>query len=329
MPDEQPPDTGPTGPVAPETHRRTARSRVVVASTVAVSIAVLATVWWALGDAGSPTPVTAEVAAPSTTGQPATTTAIVVPDVDRWESAIASVVGSTIEVRSDPPAELTDPDQRLGHLIREQRQANAAWAAYSPAPADQPEIPSLAQPVEGRVRTDTGWVFSNPSGWGDTLTFSVLEDHGDWLKVAVPARPNGAEGWIRRSEVITSTTRFHIRIDVGSRTLTVFDGDAEVLSTPVVVGKASTPTPTGRFFVTDHVEKHSGSAYGPWILPLSGFSQALDEFAGGAPVIAIHGTNQPDLAGTASSNGCIRIPSDEVVNRLRAELPLGTPVDIV
>jgi lipoprotein-anchoring transpeptidase ErfK/SrfK len=39
----------------------------------------------------------------------------------------------------------------------------------------------------------------------------------------------------------------------------------------------------------------------------------------------MHGTNRPDLLGSAASNGCIRMP-DEVIQRLRDTLPLGTPV---
>ena len=106
-----------------------------------------------------------------------------------------------------------------------------------------------------------------------------------------------------------------------------FVSDSVIAATKVVVGAADTPTPTGRLYVTDDEEKYSGSAYGPWILPLSGYSQVMDEFSGGVPVIAMHGTNRPELIGTAASNGCIRMP-DAVIEQLHASLPFGTPVDI-
>ena len=45
-------------------------------------------------------------------------------------------------------------------------------------------------------------------------------------------------------------------------------------------------------------------------------------------MIAIHGTNRPELIGGAHSNGCIRIPN-EVITVLAETVPMGTPVDIV
>ncbi len=80
--------------------------------------------------------------------------------------------------------------------------------------------------------------------------------------------------------------------------------------------------------MNDLVEKWDGSAYGPYILSLSAFSEALDSFGGGVPVIAIHGTNDPGLIGGAFSNGCIRIPN-EAIRVLADNVPMGTPVDIV
>ncbi|MEM8708375.1 MAG: L,D-transpeptidase, partial [Actinomycetota bacterium] len=112
------------------------------------------------------------------------------------------------------------------------------------------------------------------------------------------------------------------------RSVRVWDGDELIAETGAVIGKEATPTPLGRFFVNDLVEKFEGSAFGPYILSLSAFSEALDTFAGGIPVIAIHGTNRPELVGRAHSNGCIRIPND-VITFLAKYVPMGTPVDIV
>jgi lipoprotein-anchoring transpeptidase ErfK/SrfK len=108
----------------------------------------------------------------------------------------------------------------------------------------------------------------------------------------------------------------------------VWDGEDLVAETGAVIGATRSPTPLGRFFVNDLVERWDGSAYGPWILSLSAFSEALDTFGGGVPVIAIHGTNRPELIGGAHSNGCIRIPN-EVITVLAETVPIGTPVDIL
>ena len=45
-------------------------------------------------------------------------------------------------------------------------------------------------------------------------------------------------------------------------------------------------------------------------------------------MVAFHGTNQPGLIGTKSSNDCVRMPND-VVTQLANTIPAGTPVDIV
>jgi lipoprotein-anchoring transpeptidase ErfK/SrfK len=76
--------------------------------------------------------------------------------------------------------------------------------------------------------------------------------------------------------------------------------------------------------------------YGPLALALNGYSEVMDRFgsvsvAGSpddvAPVLAIHGTNQPSSIGRAASNGCPRL-SDEDILRLASLVPAGTPVEI-
>jgi lipoprotein-anchoring transpeptidase ErfK/SrfK len=145
----------------------------------------------------------------------------------------------------------------------------------------------------------------------------------------VPTRPNGTTAWIHTADVTIRSHRVHAEIAVGARRLRAWDGETLLVDTTIVVGRPATPTPRGRFFVNARI-KHSnpGGAYGPWILSLSAFSEALDSFDGGLPEIAIHGTNQPALLGQARSNGCIRVRND-VIDQLANAVPLGTPVEIV
>ena len=89
---------------------------------------------------------------------------------------------------------------------------------------------------------------------------------------------------------------------------------------------AGNPDPARHVFVNDHVAG-SGS-YGSHILSLSAYSETLETFNGGVPVIAIHGTNRPDLIDGAHSNGCVRVTND-IVTQLKGMLPVGTPVQIV
>jgi lipoprotein-anchoring transpeptidase ErfK/SrfK len=155
----------------------------------------------------------------------------------------------------------------------------------------------------------------------------VTEVRPGWVRVQVPVRPNGSEGWVRAEDVTLSEIDTLVEVSVSGRTLRAHRDGQVVIESPVVVGEADTPTPTGRFFLTDEVAKPPTGAYGPWILAVSAFSQTMDTFADGAPLIAIHGTKYPALMGSAASNGCVRVPNDVIV-ALRDLLPLGTPVDI-
>jgi len=174
------------------------------------------------------------------------------------------------------------------------------------------------------------FAITNPTYFGNPLGLMVTDrsDDGRWLKVQIPVRPNGTEAWIRAEDAEVTSHRFRARVDLTERAVTVWDGPDMVVETVAVIGKPTTPTPLGRFFVNDLIEKWDTSAYGPYILSLSGFSEAMDTFAGGIPVIAIHGTNRPELMGGAHSNGCIRIPND-VIRVLADTVPIGTPVEIV
>lgn len=289
-----------------------------IASTGLVVLLALST------GACSHEPPRAAAAPPTTSTTTTTTTTTQVPVVaDPWTTTIATAVGPELVIDAAPPAEVSPSPTAVALRAANQ----ASFASYSPERPGAPEIPRLDQAVAGRRRTTTGWVLENPTSFDGPAVVVVTEDHGDWLRVLVPVRPNGTEGWVRRSDVTLSTTTLHVEVLVGERKVRLSDGGSVVLEAPVIVGKSASPTPLGRFYVTDVDPKYEGSSYGPWVLPLSGFSQALDSFGGGAPALALHGTNRPDLMGKAASNGCVRLPND-VITKLRNTVPMGTPVDI-
>ena len=196
----------------------------------------------------------------------------------------------------------------------------------------KPEITDLVAYTEpgGAQVVPFEFRVTNPTYWGNPLTLMVVErtPDGEWLRVQIPVRPNGTEGWISAADAELESHFVRARVDLAARTVTVWDGDEVIAETGAVIGAARSPTPVGSFFVNDLVEKWEGSVLGPYILSLSAFSEVLETFAGGIPVIAIHGTNRPELIGGAHSNGCIRIPN-EVISALASTVPMGTPVDIV
>jgi hypothetical protein len=171
----------------------------------------------------------------------------------------------------------------------------------------------------------------NPWYFGGELALLVEEgrESDEWLRVGIPTRPNGTTAWIRRSDVDIRTHRIHAEVALGQHRLRVWDGDDLLVEAPAVIGKSSTPTPVGRFFVNARIlHDNPTGAYGPWILSLSGFSEVLETFDGGLPELAIHGTNRPEQVGESRSNGCVRV-TNEVIEQLSQLVPLGTPVDIV
>ncbi len=175
------------------------------------------------------------------------------------------------------------------------------------------------------------FAITNPTYFGSAQTFVVIDrdPSGLWLEVQLPVRPNHSTGWIIASSVELSSHRFHGVVDVSDRLVRFFEGETLLAETTVVVGGEDTPTPLGDYYINEILpQDNPGGAYGPFIFGLSAFSETLETFAGGIPVIALHGTNHPEWVGQARSNGCVRMPND-IALQLADVLPAGTPVEIV
>ena len=149
-----------------------------------------------------------------------------------------------------------------------------------------------------------------------------------WLRVQLPIKPNGVEGFVRARDVTLTSVRARIVVQVSKRRLTLFRRGREVLHTTVAVGSSATPTPTGSYYVNQRlVPTDPSGPYGPGAIGISAFSNVLTGWTQGGP-IAIHGTNEPWSIGHAVSNGCIRV-RNPVLRRIFASTPAGTPVVIV
>ncbi|MBI2705081.1 MAG: L,D-transpeptidase [Actinobacteria bacterium] len=191
-----------------------------------------------------------------------------------------------------------------------------------------PPIPRDGFASAGVRKTATGYAFDNPTYFKNPLVFVVLEGGGDYLRVMVPARPNGQTGWIKASDVTLSKTAYRMELNLAARYLKVFNGNELFAETTVVIGLNSSKTPLGKFYLNEKIQSENpNGVYGPWILSTNGYSEDLDQFDNGLPVIAFHGTNQPQLLGTQASNGCVRMPN-EVDIKLYNSLPAGTPIEI-
>ncbi len=147
-----------------------------------------------------------------------------------------------------------------------------------------------------------------------------------WLRVRLPGRPNGRTGWIRTRATAVAVTPWHIVVDTVRRRVLVFRTGRVVKIFRAVVGKSSTPTPAGTFFVEEAVRLLPGDVGAPFALALSARSNVFQEFAGGPGQIALHGlANIGGVLGTAVSHGCIRLDGDAMrwlVERIGAGVPV-------
>lgn len=149
-----------------------------------------------------------------------------------------------------------------------------------------------------------------------------------WLRVRLPGRPNSHSGWISPGRTTLRSTRWSLRVDLASRRVLVYRDGRAVRRYRAVIGKASTPTPRGSFFVEEALALAAGEAGAPFALATSARSNVLQEFDGGPGQIALHGTRHLSGAlGSASSHGCIRV-STRAIAWLASRIGAGVPVTI-
>ena len=149
-----------------------------------------------------------------------------------------------------------------------------------------------------------------------------------WLDVMLPGRPNGSTGWIKQQGTRKLETSWHVVVDLARRRVTAFRDGRIVRAFRAVVGKPSTPTPAGEYFVEETVRMAPGEPGGPFALATSARSNVLQEFEGGPGQIALHGLdNLGGMPGNAESHGCIRL-NTAGIDWLIARIEPGTPVTI-
>lgn len=162
--------------------------------------------------------------------------------------------------------------------------------------------------------------------FGSPRIISVVGRKGDWLRVVVPERPNGATAWIRADDARLGGTDIAVVIDRSARRLTVRRDGRALLRISVGVGQPDHPTPLGRYAVTDKLQMDGpGTDYGCCALALTGHQPHLPQGWTGLDRLAVHGTNRPWTIGAAGSLGCLHA-ADRDLRRLMRVVPLGAPV---
>lgn len=197
-----------------------------------------------------------------------------------------------------------------------------AWSLPSPRPAGG----YLIGRVTGPLRTPAGVVMPHTALGNDTWLLIVGHD-GSRGTALIPTGGQPARVKVDLTRLRLRWTPIHIAVDIGGLRLRVLSGARVLGAFPIAAGMPATPTPTGRFSVTDRVRFPAGSSYGTFALGLSAHQEHVLPGWPGGDQIAIHGTAHPDSIGRYASLGCIRVPAP-ALRLMRRVVPLGAPVTI-
>ena len=213
--------------------------------------------------------------------------------------------------------------------------ATAAPARASAAPVSQDLVVLLGNHIARRAPSaSAAAIEAVPSRRPLTRTRTVLPvldragPGADWLRVRLPGRPNGHSGWISVKRTRATATEWRIRVALSKRRVIVFRAGRVIRSFPAIIGKRSTPTPRGSFFVEEALRLLRHEPGAPYALATSARSNALQEFDGGPGQIALHGTgNLSGSIGSAVSHGCVRLRT-RAIAWLATRIGAGVPVTI-
>ncbi|NUT55194.1 MAG: L,D-transpeptidase family protein [Thermoleophilia bacterium] len=209
----------------------------------------------------------------------------------------------------------------LGANVSLSAQPSSALVARPKLPLPVEVRSEPAGPVVARLRGATEF--------GSPLAFSVDRRSGRWVAVRTAAVPNGRIGWIdtAKTPLRFARTTLGIDVDLSRRLLVLRRGEVVLRRAVVATGRAGSPTPTGRFAVTDKLPGNRyGSYYGCCILALSGTQPNVPAGWKGGNRLAIHGGPAGSI-GKRASAGCLRASPDDLGALMRL-VPLGTPVTI-
>ncbi|MEO6867454.1 MAG: L,D-transpeptidase [Gaiellales bacterium] len=152
---------------------------------------------------------------------------------------------------------------------------------------------------------------------------------GRWGLITLPwSKPVGQTGWVRLNGQ-RAATRLMIVSDLSTRRMTVYRGCTPVFSAPTAIGRAGSPSPQGRYWVSDRIAVPAAQqgSFGTYAFGLSTVQPNLPAGWSGGDQMAIHGTGAAGSIGQAASAGCLRV-SEDTLARLKPLLRPGTPVII-
>ncbi len=229
----------------------------------------------------------------------------------RLFAVIVAMIALACSARASA-AEITGPTPQL------------AWNARVLTPVSARVAPDRAAKTVAAIQPIA------PLTGGPTILLVMEQrtvDGVEWTRLLLPKRPNGVSGWVRSDFLRFHKQRMRILIDQSQRVTYVFKDGKLVYKTRNAVGKSVTPTPNGDFAIAEKAYLPANGFLGPVVMATTGFSNVLNEYAGGNGRFAMHGTSQPWVIGTRASHGCIRHKNASII-RISQLVGVGTPIHI-
>ena len=246
----------------------------------------------------------------------------------RRAQRLALLVSAGLAACGQPPA---DDDHGAGRQTTDdnpqhpQIRAGRASPRFTLARVREGASVALRERPGGSVVERVG----DSTEFGTPRVLAVVRRSRGWLGARVAELGNRRVVWFKPSRATRiAHTRTWIVADLSRRTVELRRGRKLVERARVGVGRPGSPTPTGRFAVTDKLRGARFSRYyGRFIVALSGRQPRTPPGWTGGDRLAIHGTNDPGRVGRRSSAGCL-VAADPAIASLAERVPLGAPVVI-
>jgi len=226
--------------------------------------------------------------------------------------ALAALAASASSPASAPPS---------GQVQLSNEKTLTRWA-YAVAHGSAYSGPSSSARRVGRLR------FRTEDGFPEVyLVLASVQDAAGraWVRLRLPQKPNNVTGWALRSAL----GDFHVVhtklvVDRLRLRLTLYDHGHAIFRAPVGVGKPSTPTPAGSFWIREKFRVAGSALYGARAMGTAAYSDTLTDWPGGG-IVGLHGTSEPQLIPGRPSHGCVRLRNRDIA-RLYELAPVGTPL---
>jgi lipoprotein-anchoring transpeptidase ErfK/SrfK len=242
-------------------------------------------------------------------------------------AVVAAGCGADVEPQAPPPS-----GQAAAAVGPTTTLSQTPHRPDTSAPAPAPLAGPLAFHVRRRtqLRTAPGGTMvatiATKTEFKSPTILAVAGRRPGWVLVRT-AVPGHHVGWLPLKAGALFSEPRTIVIDLSRRSLSVFHRGVRTGVYKVAIGTDATPTPIGKFAITDRLKVRPGTDYGCCILALTAHQSKILQGWGGGDRVAIHATPELSAIGHQVSHGCVRA-SDAALRRLMAQMRLGAPVTI-